>query len=246
MNMENMNGKKDYPSDIDLSTISNKQNYGSTTTMLSSFATGTSKLVSAADSDVLEERIQVPSSENYDFSFKRLWAFSGPGFLMSIAYLDPGNIEADLKAGIEAKYAVVWILFWATLVGLFIQRLAARIGAVTGEDLAETCRRRFSPVPRYLLWIMLEITIIAADMQEVIGTAIALYLLTNKKLPLYGGVLITIVDTFTFLFLDKYGLRKLEAFFAFLIAVMAITFGYEVRQSFYDISATSATMDTRN
>ncbi|KFM69813.1 Natural resistance-associated macrophage protein 2, partial [Stegodyphus mimosarum] len=175
----------------------------------------------------LDDRIAVPEAENYKFSFKKLWMFSGPGFLMSIAYLDPGNIEADLKGGTLAKYALLWIFMWATIVGLFIQRLAARLGAVTGQDMAETCRRRFAPLPRYILWIMLEITIIGADMQEVIGTAIAFYLLSDRRIPLYGGALLTIFDTFTFLFLDKYGLRKLEAFFAFLIAVMAITFGYE-------------------
>ncbi|GIX90011.1 natural resistance-associated macrophage protein 2 [Caerostris extrusa] len=210
---------------------SEKSNYGSVS--LSNFMHHTKQVISHDYSSVLDEKIHIPESEDYRFSFKKLWAFSGPGFLMSIAYLDPGNIEADLKAGTEAKYALLWILLWATLLGLFIQRLAARIGAVTGEDLAETCRRRFTPIPRYTLWIMLEITIIAADMQEVIGTAIALYLLSSKSkyyfpfIPLWGGVLLTIFDTFTFLFLDKYGLRKLEAFFAFLIAVMAVTFGYE-------------------
>ncbi|XP_055946803.1 natural resistance-associated macrophage protein 2-like isoform X2 [Argiope bruennichi] len=203
-----------------------KSNYGTVSTF-SNFMSHTKDVISHDYSSVLDEKIHVPESENYDFSWKKLWAFSGPGFLMSIAYLDPGNIEADLKAGTEAKYALLWILMWATILGLFIQRLAARLGAVTGEDLAETCRRRFTPLPRYTLWIMLEITIIAADMQEVIGTAIALYLLSSKKIPIWGGVLLTIFDTFTFLFLDKYGLRKLEAFFAFLIAVMAVTFGYE-------------------
>ncbi|XP_054723736.1 natural resistance-associated macrophage protein 2-like [Uloborus diversus] len=173
------------------------------------------------------DRIEVPEIQDHKFSFRKLWAFSGPGFLMSIAYLDPGNIEADLKNGIEGKYSLLWILLWATIAGLFIQRLAARLGSVTGLDLAETCRKRFAPFPRYVLWIMLEITIIGADMQEVIGTAIAFYLLSDRRIPLYGGVLLTIFDTFTFLFLDRYGLRKLEAFFAFLILMMAVTFGYE-------------------
>ncbi|GFV13034.1 protein Malvolio [Trichonephila clavipes] len=205
---------------------SDKTSYGSVST-LSNLMHHTKNVISHDYSSVLDEKIQIPESEDYKFSFRKLWAFSGPGFLMSIAYLDPGNIEADLKAGTEAKYALLWILLWATVLGLFIQRLAARLGAVTGEDMGETCRRRFTPIPRYTLWIMLEITIIAADMQEVIGTAIALYLLSSKRIPLWGGVLLTIFDTFTFLFLDKYGLRKLEAFFAFLIAVMAFTFGYE-------------------
>ncbi|GFS50363.1 natural resistance-associated macrophage protein 2 [Trichonephila inaurata madagascariensis] len=222
--MNQCNGATEDQSITDRS--SDKTSYGSVST-LSNLMHHTKSAISHDYSSVLDEKIQIPESEDYKFSFRKLWAFSGPGFLMSIAYLDPGNIEADLKAGTEAKYALLWILLWATVLGLFIQRLAARIGAVTGEDMGETCRRRFTPIPRYTLWIMLEITIIAADMQEVIGTAIALYLLSSKRIPLWGGVLLTIFDTFTFLFLDKYGLRKLEAFFAFLIAVMAFTFGYE-------------------
>lgn len=174
-----------------------------------------------------QDKIEVPESENYGFSFRKLWAFTGPGFLMSIAYLDPGNIESDLQSGVVANFRLLWVLMWATVLGLLMQRLAARLGTVTGLHLAEVCQRMFPPVPRYLLWIMVEIAIIGSDMQEVIGTAIAFYLLSNGRIPLYAGVLITIADTFTFLLLDKYGLRKLEAFFAFLISVMAITFGYE-------------------
>merc|ERR1719348_974607 len=108
-----------------------------------------------------------------------------------------------------------------------MQRLSARLGTVTGLHLAEVCYRQYPAPPRLGLWIATEIAIIGSDMQEVIGTAIALYLLSNKNIPLWGGVLITVVDTFTFLGLDKYGLRKLEAFFALLITVMAWSFGYE-------------------
>lgn len=174
-----------------------------------------------------DEKILIPESENKMFSFRKLWAFTGPGFLMSIAYLDPGNIESDLQSGTVAGYNLLWVLMWATILGLMMQRLAARLGTVTGLHLAEVCYRQYPPVPRLVLWIMVEIAIIGSDMQEVIGTSIALYLLSNKAIPLWGGVLITIADTFTFLALDRYGLRKLELFFGILIACMAVTFGYE-------------------
>ncbi|XP_030373785.1 protein Malvolio isoform X1 [Scaptodrosophila lebanonensis] len=176
-----------------------------------------------------DEKVLIPDDEhtNVRFSFRKLWAFTGPGFLMSIAYLDPGNIESDLQSGAAAKYKILWVLLWATVLGLLMQRLAARLGVVTGLHLAEMCYRQYKRLPRWILWIMIEIAIIGSDMQEVIGTAIAIYLLSNKVVPLWGGVLITIIDTFTFLFLDKYGLRKLEFLFAFLITVMAVTFGYE-------------------
>lgn len=173
------------------------------------------------------EKIKIPERESTGFSFRTLWAFTGPGFLMSIAYLDPGNIESDLKSGKVAQYKLLWVLLSATILGLVMQRLSARLGVVSGLHLAEMCFRQYKKIPRLILWLMIEIAIIGSDMQEVIGTAIALYLLSNKAIPLYAGVLITIVDTFTFLFLDKYGLRKLELFFGFLITVMAVTFGYE-------------------
>jgi len=177
-----------------------------------------------------QNRILIPedvSSESNGFSFRKLLAFSGPGFLMSIAYLDPGNVESDLQSGTVAEYRLLWVLMWATVLGLMMQRLAARLGTVTGLHLAELCHARYPIVPRLGLWICTEIAIIGSDMQEVIGTAIALFLLSNKHIPLWAGVLITVADTFTFLGLDKYGLRKLEAFFCLLIAIMMGSFGYE-------------------
>jgi len=172
-------------------------------------------------------RVAVPSDDRVGFSFRKLWAFTGPGFLMSIAYLDPGNVESDLQSGTVAEYRLLWVLLWATVLGCMMQRLSARLGTVTGLHLAEVCYRQYPTPPRIALWVCTEVAIIGSDMQEVIGTAIAIYLLSNKAIPLWGGVLITVVDTFTFLGLDKYGLRKLEAFFALLIAVMAWSFGYE-------------------
>lgn len=177
----------------------------------------------------LDELISIPKGSTPGFSFRKLWAFTGPGFLMSIAYLDPGNVESDLQCGAVAGFKLLWVLLWATVLGLLCQRLAIRLGVVTGKDLAEICYLYYPRVPRVLLWLMMEIAIIGSDMQEVIGTAIAFSLLSAGRIPLWGGVLITITDTLFFLFLDKYGLRKLEAFFGFLITIMALTFGYEVK-----------------
>uniref|UniRef100_A0A8C3HYX8 Solute carrier family 11 member 2 n=1 Tax=Chrysemys picta bellii TaxID=8478 RepID=A0A8C3HYX8_CHRPI len=148
-----------------------------------------------------DEKIPIPEDEKHSwFSFRKLWAFTGPGFLMSIAYLDPGNIESDLQSGAVAGFKVY----------------------LHAAPCICQCQ-----VPRIMLWLMIELAIIGSDMQEVIGSAIAINLLSAGKVPLWGGVLITIADTFMFLFLDKYGLRKLEAFFGFLITIMALTFGYE-------------------
>ncbi|CAD6233422.1 GSCOCG00007186001-RA-CDS [Cotesia congregata] len=191
-----------------------------------------STLTSGGDQTYFADtKIQIPELDNNFFSLRKLWAFTGPGFLMSIAYLDPGNIESDLQSGVKAKYKLLWVLLSATILGLVMQRLSARLGVVTGLHLAEMCYRQYKKLPRILLWIMTEIAIIGSDMQEVIGTATALYLLSNKGLPLWAGVLITVIDTFTFLLLDKYGLRKLELFFGLLISIMAVTFGYEYVKS---------------
>ncbi|KAM9343771.1 natural resistance-associated macrophage protein 2-like isoform 2-T3 [Pholidichthys leucotaenia] len=179
-------------------------------------------------STYFDQRVSVPEEDSERWiSLRKLWAFTGPGFLMSIAYLDPGNIESDLQSGAKAGFKLLWVLLSATIIGLLLQRLAARLGVVTGMHLAEVCNRQYHTVPRIILWLMVELAIIGSDMQEVIGCAIAFNLLSSGRIPLWGGVLITIIDTFVFLFLDKYGLRKLEAFFGLLISIMAITFGYE-------------------
>jgi len=161
----------------------------------------------------------------FKFSLRTLWLFTGPGWLMSIAYLDPGNIESDLQSGVIGGYRLLWVTMWASVLGFIMQRLSARLAMVTGKHLAELCYENFHPVPNFLLWLMVEIAIIGSDMQEVIGTAIAIFMLSNQAIPLWAGCLITLLDTFTFLFLDSYGRRKLELFFAFLIATMAISFG---------------------
>eukprot|EP00039_Didymoeca_costata_P030075 m.27782 g.27782 ORF g.27782 m.27782 type:complete len:531 (-) comp7937_c0_seq2:74-1666(-) len=170
--------------------------------------------------------IVVGSSDgHFHFSWHQLWKFTGPGFLMSIAYLDPGNIESDLQAGAITGYSLLWVLWWSTVLGLFLQLLSARLGVVTGRNLAEICRREYSTPVRITLWIMMEIAIISSDIQEVIGTAMAIRILSNGRIKLWQGALITGVDSFTFLLLERYGLRKLEAFFGMLITTLSVTFG---------------------
>ncbi|KAL5707020.1 Natural resistance-associated macrophage protein 2 [Ranunculus cassubicifolius] len=165
------------------------------------------------------------------FSWKKLWSFTGPGFLMSIAFLDPGNLEGDLQSGAIAGYSLLWLLMWATIMALLIQLLSARLGVATGRHLAEHCRDEYPTWARLVLWIMAELTLIGADIQEVIGSAIAIQVLSNGVLPLWAGVLITAIDCFIFLFLETYGVRKLEAIFAVFIATMAISFAWMFGQT---------------
>ncbi|XWS14765.1 hypothetical protein CRYUN_Cryun35bG0036300 [Craigia yunnanensis] len=175
--------------------------------------------------------VESPESiQNVDFvpsfSWKKLWLFTGPGFLMSIAFLDPGNLEGDLQAGAIAGYSLLWLLMWATIMGLLIQLLSARVGVATGRHLAELCREEYPTWARFVLWFMAELALIGADIQEVIGSAIAIHILSNGAFPLWAGVLITASDCFIFLFLENYGVRKLEAVFAVLIATMALSFAW--------------------
>ncbi|CAH8346969.1 unnamed protein product [Eruca vesicaria subsp. sativa] len=165
------------------------------------------------------------------FSWKKLWLFTGPGFLMSIAFLDPGNLEGDLQAGAVAGYSLLWLLMWATAMGLLVQLLSARLGVATGRHLAELCREEYPTWAGRVLWVMAELALIGSDIQEVIGSAIAIQILTNGILPLWGGVVITALDCFVFLFLENYGIRKLEAVFAVLIGTMAVAFAWMFGQT---------------
>ncbi|KAJ3673037.1 hypothetical protein LUZ60_006411 [Juncus effusus] len=189
----------------------------------------------AYDSD---EKVQIDISSSDDemegndddlsssppFSWRKLWRFTGPGFLMCIAFLDPGNLEGDLQAGAIAGCSLLWLLLWATIMGLLIQVLSARLGVATGKHLAELCREEYPKWARLTLWIMAELALIGADIQEVIGSSIAMKVLSGGAIPLWAGVVITALDCFIFLFLENYGVRKLEAFFGVLIATMAVSF----------------------
>lgn len=118
---------------------------------------------------------------------------------MSIAYLDPGNLESDLQAGAYGGYQLLWVLFWSTGLGLFLQVLAARLGVVTGETLATKAAATYSTPVRICLWLCVELAIVASDIQEVLGSAIAIKVLSNGKIPMWAGCIITGADTFTFL-----------------------------------------------
>ncbi|KAH1240796.1 Metal transporter Nramp2 [Glycine max] len=160
------------------------------------------------------------------FSWRKLWLFTGPGLLMSVAFLDPGNLEGDLQAGAIAGYTLLWLLMWSTIMGLVIQLLSARLGVATGRHLAELCREEYSNWARLVLWILAELALIAADIQEVIGSAIALKILSHGLLPIWAGVIITAMDCFFFLFLENYGVRKLEGVFAVFIGTMGFSFAW--------------------
>lgn len=178
-----------------------------------------------ADGDDLEAQL-ASSSASPPFSWRKLWLFTGPGFLMSIAFLDPGNLEGDLQAGAAAGDTLLWLLMWATAMGLLVQLLAARLGVATGRHLAELCRDEYPDWARRALWLMAEVAMVGADIQEVIGSAIAIKILSRGYLPLWAGVVITALDCFIFLSLENYGVRKLEGLFAVLIATMAVSFAW--------------------
>lgn len=149
--------------------------------------------------------------------------YAGPGWLMSLAYLDPGNLEADLQGGAYTGYQLLWILFVSHVIGFAMQVLAARLGAVSGRHLAEHCRDEYPRVVANVLWVMTELAIIGADIQEVVGTAIALHVLLG--VPMWAGVVITAADTFTFLAVHYFkGVRVIEVLIFCFILVMTCCF----------------------
>ena len=151
--------------------------------------------------------------------FKRLFAFLGPAYLVSVGYMDPGNWATDLEGGARFGYDLIWVLLMSNLMAVLLQTLAARLGVVTGHDLAQACRAEYSRGVNVLLWVMAEVAIAATDLAEVLGTIIALQLLFG--MPLLWGCLITAFDTFLLLWLQKFGMRKMEA----AILALVVTIG---------------------
>ncbi|KAJ4874382.1 Metal transporter Nramp1 [Raphanus sativus] len=179
----------------------------------------------STNGDAHSDQIIVPENK----SWKNFFAYLGPGFLVAIAYIDPGNFETDLQAGAQYKYELLWIILVASCAGLVIQSLAANLGVVTGKHLAEHCRAEYSKVPNFLLWLVAEVAIVACDIPEVIGTAFALNMLFS--IPVWIGVLLTGLSTLMLLALQRYGVRKLEFLVAFLVFTMATCFVIELHYS---------------
>ena len=154
--------------------------------------------------------------------FKRLFAFMGPAYLVSVGYMDPGNWATDLEGGARFGYALVWVLLMSNLMAVLLQTLSARLGVVTGHDLAQACRAEYSRGVNGVLWLLAEVAIAATDLAEVLGTIIALKLLFG--MPLLWGCLITAFDTFLLLWLQRFGMRKMEAFILALVATIGACF----------------------
>ena len=161
--------------------------------------------------------ITVPQSMVW---FRRMFAFMGPGYMVSVGYMDPGNWATDLAGGASFGYTLLFVIMLSNLMAILLQALAARLGIVTGRDLAQACRAYYPRPVNLLLWIACELAIIACDLAEVIGTAIALQLLF--RIPLIAGALIAGLDAFLLLFLMNNGFRFLEAF---IIALLIVIFG---------------------
>lgn len=174
------------------------------------------------------------------FSLRELWTFTGPAWMVSIAYLDPGNLEVDLQAGAQFGYSLSWVLLWSSVLGLVIQILALRLGIVTRRHLAEHCRDEYPKPLRYLLWVLSELMIVASDVPEVIGTAFAISILSGNTIPLWGGVLLCSLSTLVFLVLSQFGQSFLTIFIGMLVGVMSVCFVAECVLSPPDAAATIA------
>ena len=167
--------------------------------------------------------------------FRKLLAFTGPGYLIAVGYMDPGNWATDLAGGSQFYYTLLSVVILSSLMAIFLQHLALKLGIATGRDLAQACRDHFNPAFSIFLWIGCEIAIAACDLAEVIGSAIALNLLFG--IPLTWGVCLTAADVLAVLFLQRKGFRVLETLVIALIGVIAVTFSIQVFLSKPDLAA---------
>lgn len=158
--------------------------------------------------------------------WRRMLGFAGPGFMVAVGYMDPGNWGTDLAGGSRFGYTLLWVILASNLMAIFLQILCARLGIATGKDLAQCCRDYYSKPTSIALWILCEIAIIACDLAEVIGSAVALKLLLG--IPLLWGVLLTGFDVLLLMLLINFGFRKLEAVVLCLVTTIAICFAYNI------------------
>lgn len=159
-------------------------------------------------------------------SWKRLLAFGGPAYLISVGYMDPGNWATDLEGGARFGYQLLWVLVLSNLMAILLQTLSARLGIVARRDLAQACREAYPRPVASILWLLCEIAIAACDLAEILGAAIALQLLF--KLPLLWGVLLTAVDTFFILFLLQLGVKRFESIIRWIIGAIGACFIVEL------------------
>ena len=155
-------------------------------------------------------------------TFRKIFAFFGPAYLVSVGYMDPGNWATDLAGGSKFGYALIWVLLMSNLMALLLQSLSARLGIVRGRDLAQANREMFPRIINIPLYVLAEIAIAATDLAEVLGMAIGIHLLTG--LPLLTGVIITVLDTLLLLLLQRLGMRKMESFIIALVAIIGFSF----------------------
>ncbi|HEU0230055.1 MAG TPA: Nramp family divalent metal transporter [Burkholderiaceae bacterium] len=173
--------------------------------------------------DQMNASVAVPALGGW---WRHLLAFAGPGYLVSVGYMDPGNWATDLAGGSRFGYLLLSVVLLSSLMAMLLQAFAARLGIATGLDLAQACRARYRPSASLLLWVACEAAIIACDLAEVIGTAIALNLLFG--IPLVLGAVLTALDVFVVLLLMQRGFRRLEAFVMTLLLIIAVCFGIQI------------------
>jgi len=161
-------------------------------------------------------------TQNKKGFWRKLLAFSGPAYLISVGYMDPGNWATDIAGGSQFGYSLIWVLLMSNLMALLLQSLSARLGIVRGMDLAQVSRESYPPVVNICLYILAEIAIAACDLAEVLGMAIGLQLLFG--LPLLTGVGISVADTLLLLFLQKFGVRKIESLILGLVFIIGLAF----------------------
>jgi len=172
-----------------------------------------------------ESHRSIPIASNASW-FRKILAFAGPGYLIAVGYMDPGNWATDIGGGSKFGYALLSVVLISNLLAMFLQALSAKLGIATGRDLAQACRDHYSRPVSMFLWVACELAIAACDLAEVLGSAVALKLLFG--IPLLLGVLLTALDVLIVLAMQGRGFRLIEAFVVTLIVSIAICFAYEI------------------
>ena len=180
-----------------------------------------------ADFDKSLSNLNESVSIKDDASFlKRLFTFSGPAFMVAVGYMDPGNWATDIAGGSQFGYKLIWVILLSNILAILFQTLSARLGIVTGRDIAQSCRDHYPKYINWILWIICEVAIAATDLAEVLGSALGLYLLF--KIPILYGVVITAFDVMLLMLFERFGIRKLEALIITLVATIGLCFAIEM------------------
>jgi len=179
-------------------------------------------IAAASDARTVQNALNVLGHKQKKNLFARLFPFLGPAFIASVAYVDPGNFATNIQGGAQFGYLLIWVIVVSNLMAMLVQALSAKLGLVTGKNLAEHCREQFPRPVVWSMWVLMEVVAMATDLAEFLGAALGFQLLLG--VPLWGGAILTGIATFLILGFERYGFRPLEAVISSMVAIIALCY----------------------